>query len=81
MKRKSLATLAAALPIATLAIGSVLAEPPKAMASQLASPAATVQQVALRGTHYVIIVVTEPWLAASGIKAKTPAEAAKSLDS
>jgi hypothetical protein len=50
------------------------------MASQLASPAATVRQVA-RTSHYIIIVVLDPVLSASGIKAKTPAEAAKSLDS
>ena len=79
MKRKALVSLSAALPIATLALGSALAQPPKAMASQIATPAATVRQVA-RSSNYIIIIVTGSRLASSGIKATNPSEAAKSLD-
>ncbi|MBV8582150.1 MAG: hypothetical protein JO225_11210 [Candidatus Eremiobacteraeota bacterium] len=80
MKRKSIVSLSAALPIAALAVGTTLAHPPSASATTLpATPAKAVQNVAAEAS-YVIIIVTGEQQATAGITSADHAAAAKSLD-
>ena len=80
MKRKALLSLSAALPIATLALGSAaMAQPAQATAGQLASPAATVRGVARLARPIVVIVIRTATDKSSAAPAATSMEAAPSL--
>ncbi|MGD0471788.1 MAG: hypothetical protein ABSB70_01040 [Candidatus Velthaea sp.] len=92
MKRTTLVSLAATLPIAALAIGNAVAQPPTAAATAFgASVPAKVSYIPpVIGPvrDYVIIIITTAWgrvvgdipYASTGIKAASPSDAAKSLD-
>jgi hypothetical protein len=82
MKRKSLVSLSAALPIAALAAGTAFAHPPVATAATLPSTPAKAVQTAAEAMSYIIIIITGAAdnVASSGIKTTDAAGAAKSLD-
>jgi len=86
MKRTLLVSLAATVPVAALAVGSAMAQPPKATANPIVSYAS----IESLGTHrpnwhisiispVVVVVSDKP--STSGMLAATPHEAANSLDS
>jgi hypothetical protein len=81
MKRKTIVSLSTALPIAALAVGTALAQPPSAKAPTTlpASPAKSVAANAAE-EDYIIIIVTGEEDASAGIKSADRAATAKSLD-
>ena len=83
MKRKSIVSLSAALPIAALALGTAFAHPPVAQAATLPSSPAKAVAAAAQEMSYIIIIITGADAAAapSGMKSADGAAAAKSLDS
>ena len=81
MKRKSIVSLSAALPIAALAVGTAFAHPPVATAATLPSTPAKSVAANSAASSYIIIIITGAQQAASGIKSADSTAAAKSLDS
>jgi len=83
MKRKSIVSLSAALPIAALTLGTAFAHPPVAAATTLPSTPAKAVASAADAVSYIIIIITgaDQAAASSGIKSADGAAAAKSLDS
>lgn len=80
VKRKSILSLSAALPVAALTVGALLAHPPSATATTLpSSPAKSVAASASSVSDYIIIVTSDQ-SAQTGIKSADSAAAAKSLD-
>jgi hypothetical protein len=81
VKRKSILSLSAALPVAALTVGALLAHPPSATATTLpSSPAKSVAASASAVSDYIIIIITSAEAAQTGIKSADSAAAAKSLD-
>ena len=81
MKRKSIVSLSAAIPVAALAVGTAFAHPPIASATTLPSSPAKAVHAAAAQSSYIIIIITGAQQASSGIKSADGAAAAKSLDS
>ncbi len=83
MKHKALVTVAAVLPIAALAVGSALAQPPHAVNTNTAAVAFS--SVARPDWHVRIVspltFVVSDKVASSGILSTSASEAAKLLDS
>ena len=82
MKRKSILSLSAALPIAALVAGTAFAHPPVASATTLPStPARAVAASAAQSDYIIIIIITGEQQASSGIQSADKTAAAKSFDS